>query len=493
MYIHINFVSKRRSLSETLIASVILVAIYCMGLCFPVGVCAQDRPNILFLFADDFTYEAISAFGHTDIETPNLDRLVARGTTFTHAYNMGSWSGAVCVASRNMLLTGRSVWRAEKIAKSTDAECAAGRLWPQLLKSAGYDTYMTGKWHIQAKAELTFDVARHVRPGMPATLESSYDRPRPDKADTWSASDKSLGGFWDGGKHWSEVGADDAIEFIEMAKQKTNPFFMYVAFNAPHDPRQSPQAFLDKYPLDRIKVPASFLSLYPHKDAIGCGPDLRDEKLAPFPRTEHAIQVHRREYYALITHLDQQIGRILASLEKSGKADNTWIFFTADHGLAVGNHGLVGKQNMYDHSIRVPFIAVGPSAKPSQKISAPIYLQDVMATSLDLAKVPKPSSVEFHSLMSLLRNERSESPYSAIYGAYLQLQRCIVYKNWKLIVYPKAKVVRMYDLKNDPLEMRDVASEPANAELRKELFAKLVELQGTLGDSARLREDPPRP
>lgn len=462
------------------------MAFYSVGLLDPSRSNAQDRPNIIFLFADDFSYEAIAALGNTDIETPNLDRLVARGSTFTHAYNMGSWSGAVCVASRNMLLTGRSVWRAEKLANKTDAECAAGRLWPQLLKSAGYDTYMTGKWHIQAKAESTFDVVRHVRPGMPATLDSSYDRPRPDKPNTWSASDTSLGGFWNGGKHWSEVGADDAIDFIQMAKQKANPFFMYIAFNAPHDPRQSPKEFLDKYPLERIKIPASFLPLYPFKDAIGCGPGLRDEKLAPFPRTEHAIQVHRREYFALITHLDQQIGRIMASLEQSGKANNTWIFFTADHGLAVGNHGLIGKQNMYDHSIRVPFIAVGPSATPGRRISTPIYLQDAMATSLELAKVPKPAAVEFHSLMPLLGNENAEPPYSAIYGAYLKLQRCIVYKNWKLIVYPEANVVRLYDLKNDPLELRDVAADPAYSGMRKELFVKLVELQGRFEDSTQL-------
>ena len=447
---------------------------------------AQERPNILFLFADDLTYEAISAFGHTDIETPNLDQLAARGVTFTHAYNMGSWSGAVCVASRNMLLTGRSVWRAQAISNATERERMAGRLWPQLLKKAGYDTYMTGKWHIQADPELTFDVARHVRPGMPKTVEAAYNRPIEGQPDPWSPSDKSLGGFWEDGKHWSEVGADDAIDFIGMAKEKKNPFFMYVAFNAAHDPRQSPQEFLDKYPIERIQLPASFLPTYPYKDAIGCGPGLRDEKLAPFPRTEYSIKVHRREYYSLITHLDQQIGRIVDALERSGKADNTWIFFTADHGLAVGNHGLVGKQNMYDHSIRVPFIAVGPAAKPGQKISAPIYLQDAMATTLELAHLPKPDSVEFHSLLPLLREETKNSAYPAIYGAYLKLQRCVVFDNWKLIVYPEAKVQRLYDLKNDPLEMRDLAGDPAQAERIATLAAKLSSLQTQLGDSLEL-------
>src|SRR5947207_2143522 len=124
--------------------------IFLLALMVVAPLAAQDhtKPNILFLFADDFCYEALGYLGH-DIETPNLDRLAARGTTFTHAYNMGSFSGAVCVASRAMLISGRSVWRANAIYSTMDSEREAGRLWPQLLNSAGYDTYFTGKWHIQ--------------------------------------------------------------------------------------------------------------------------------------------------------------------------------------------------------------------------------------------------------------------------------------------------------------------------------------------------------
>lgn len=448
---------------------------------------AQDKPNVLFLFADDFTYDAIGRLGYTDIETPNLDRLAARGTTFTHAYNMGSWSGAVCIASRNMLLTGRSVWRAEQVAKSTEAERAAGRLWPQLLKSAGYDTYMTGKWHIQAKAESSFDVANHVRPGMPATVDASYNRPLADKPDVWHAADKTLGGFWEGGRHWTEVGADDAISFLSTAKEKSNPFFMYIAFNSPHDPRQAPQEYLDKYPIERMKVPVSYLPQYPHHEAIGCGPKLRDEMLGPFPRTETAVKVHRREYYACITHLDAQIGRILKALDDSGKANNTWIFFTADHGLAVGKHGLFGKQNMYDHSLRVPFIVAGPKASPGEKRSAAIYLQDVMATTLELAGVTKPATCEFHSLLPLLDGRRAESHYPAVYGAYLGLQRCVVHDQWKLIVYPQANVVRLYNLTADPDELKDLAADPDQASRMHSLFAKLLELQTQYADKLDLR------
>src|SRR5262245_856928 len=439
----------------------------------PAGGQDLARPNFLFLFADDFCYEALGYLGRTDVETPNLDRLAGRGTTFTHAYNMGSFSGAVCVASRAMLISGRSLWRANAMYTSMDQEREAGRLWPQVLQATGYDTYMTGKWHIQAKPELAFITARHVRPGMPGpvNLPIAYNRPLSGQPDPWSPTDTSLGGFWEGGKHWSEVGADDAIDYLAQAKQSRNPFFMYVAFNAPHDPRQSPQAFLDKYPLDRIQVPRNFREEYPYKDAIGCGPELRDEKLGPFPRTEHAVKVHRREYYAIITHLDQQIGRVLDALNSSGLADKTWIFFSADHGLAIGHHGLFGKQNLYDHSVRVPFIVAGPGAAAGKRIDASIYLQDVMPTTLELAGITKPREVEFHTLLPLLRGQQTASNYPAVYGAYLDLQRSVTFDGWKLILYPKAQVARLYHLADDPQEMHDLAADPAHASRKKDLFS----------------------
>jgi len=470
-----------------------VLALFALSLACLSGFSQGAQPNILFLFAGDQCFETIRAYGHTDIDTPNLDRLVQRGTTFTHAYNMGSWSGAVCVASRTMLITGRSVWRANAIYDTTDKEREAGRLWPQMMSRAGYATYFTGKWHIKADAGKTFDVTKNVRAGMPKDTPAGYNRPLAGQPDPWSPSDPQFGGYWAGGKHWSEVVRDDALEFLAAARQQTKPFFMYVAFNAPHDPRQSPQEFVDRYPLKRMAVPQNFLPEYPHKDAMGCGAALRDEKLAPFPRTEHSVRVHRREYYALITHLDAQIGRILDALEKSGQADNTWIFFTADHGLAVGHHGLIGKQNMYDDSVRVPFVVAGPGVKAGAKISAPIYLQDVMATALDLAGAPKPEEVEFHSLLPLLHGEKSPAARAAIYGAYLDLQRAVTHDGWKLIAYPKAPALRLYRLTEDPGEMYDLAAEPAHAERRRALFQRLLALQKELGDRLDLAVAFPNP
>ena len=222
----------------------------------------QIKPNILFIFADDQCYETIRELGLTDIDTPNLDRLTKAGTTFTRAYNMGSWSGAVCVASRHMLNTGRFLWEAEKASKVAEEERIAGRWWSEYMKKAGYKTYMTGKWHVRANAEKCFDVVRNVRGGMPNQTPEGYNRPLAGKPDPWSPYDPKFEGFWKGGKHWSEVVAEDTLSFVEQAKehQDEKPFFAYIAFNAPHDPRQAPKEFIDRYPLKRIQIPKKFSS-----------------------------------------------------------------------------------------------------------------------------------------------------------------------------------------------------------------------------------------
>lgn len=444
---------------------------------------ARERPNILFIFADDMTYEALGAAELLEVETPNLDRLSREGTQFTRVYNMGGWNGAICIASRTCINTGKFLWRAQE-ARLREMS-AKGQTWSQLLGAGGYTTYMSGKWHVAGlDPHVVFDVARHIRPGMPGDTEPGYDRPqnREDYAYGWKPWDESQGGFWEGGRHWSEVLAADGMAYLEQAQGADNPFFMYLAFNAPHDPRQSPKSFVDRYPLESVDVPANFLPEYPYKEEIGCGADLRDERLAPFPRTPFSVQVHRQEYYALITHMDEQIGKILEALEATGKADSTYIFFTADHGLAVGHHGLLGKQNMYEHSMRVPFIVKGPGVSAGATVETPIYLQDIMPTTLELAGVAVPDHVDYKSLLPLM--EDPDAPhYRAIYGAYLpDTQRMVVKGDYKLILYPKAGIKRLFNLKEDPQEMHDLANWPSYSPVVEELTHLFYELQKEMAD-----------
>ncbi|MEX0289215.1 MAG: sulfatase-like hydrolase/transferase [Flavobacteriaceae bacterium] len=484
----------------------IVLVILSLG-CKPQPKETATKPNIVFIFADDMTYTAVNALGNKEIYTPNLDRLFNKGTAFTHAYNMGAWNGAVCVASRAMIISGRSVWEANAYRQNWIQGKGLDKTWGKLMEGAGYDTYMTGKWHVDAPADSVFQNVVHIRPGMPSDswnhsgrikmindlLEKGvseeeikaigYNRPQSEKDTSWSPTDKKFGGFWLGGKHWSEVLKDDALGFLEQAKSKDNPFFMYLAFNAPHDPRQAPQEFLDMYPLENISLPESFLPEYPFKDGIDNGPDLRDEALGPFPRTPYAVKKHIQEYYAIITHLDEQIGKILEGLEATGKMENTYIIFTADHGLAIGRHGLLGKQTQFDHSIRPPFVIAGPQVPEGKKISEDIYLQDAMATSLELAGVEKPNYIFFNSIMDLVKGDQKESSYEAIYGGYVNSQRMIRKEGFKLMVYPKINKLLLFNMDKDPEEMTNLADLPEYRAKVSSLFKDLQKLQQDLRDT----------
>ena len=209
------------------------------------------KPNIIFLFSDDQSYTAVNALGNKEIITPTMDKMIEEGVTFTHSYNMGGWNGAICLASRAMIISGRSVWRAQEISGNYSKKEDLDKTWPRLLQSAGYETYMTGKWHVKAKAEDIFNNVGHVLPGMPGATPEGYNRPLSVNDTLWKPWKKEFGGYWKGGKHWSELVKDDAVSFINKASQEDKPFFMYIAFNAPHDPRQSPKKYVDMYPLEK--------------------------------------------------------------------------------------------------------------------------------------------------------------------------------------------------------------------------------------------------
>ena len=442
----------------------------------------RRKPNILFLYTDDQTFDSIRALGNSEIQTPNFDRLARSGTIFANCYNQGGWHGAVCVASRTMLNTGRFLWEACAIEKQLKIEAEHKRFWPQLMHQSGYRTFMTGKWHVTGvQPDHVFDEICNVRPGMPGTCSEAYERPREEISDLWQPWDESRGGHWTGGRHWSAVTAEDAIAFLEKPKKGNAPFFIYAAFNAPHDPRQSPRKFVEMYPPDQIALPPNFMPANPYRDVIGCPHTLRDETLAPDPRTAHAVRTHRSEYYALITYLDQQVGRVLDALERSGQASDTVVFLTGDNGLSVGQHGFMGKQNMFEHSMKVPLLVAGPGIPAGKRIAAPVYLQDIMPTTLELAGAAIPPQVQYRSLLPLIRGERT-TQYEAVYGAYMKLQRMIRVGDMKLIWYPQPDIFLLFDLAKDPHEMHDLSGDPAYRKKVAELKRRLAALQGEMHD-----------
>ena len=477
----------------------------------------KDKPNFIFIISDDQSFNTIQALGNNEISTPHLDQLVKEGINFSHCFNQGSWSGAVCVASRTMLITGQTVFNApknksylNKWAQDQDKDETEVKLWPEVFGDAGYLTFMTGKWHNTDHAVLKgFDQAKGIGWGMYETFDQNnskqlaYGRP---KQTSWSPSNKAYKGHWSPkvkdiiydekgtkkisanyvvSQHTSSFYGDNAVNFImNEARHSSKPFFAFVAFNAPHDPRQSPKEFIDMYPTNGISVPENFLPEHPFDQGDH---RVRDELLAPFPRTEQAVKLHRQEYYAIISHMDKEVGRIMKALKESGQANNTYVIFTSDHGLAVGSHGLMGKQSQYDHSVRMPFILKGPGIEKGKEIDEMIYMQSAFATTCELAGLSVPETVEFPSIVNLIKGDQAKAN-KYVFGAYKDLQRMIRSDQFKLIIYPKADEVQLFDLKVDPDETTNLAYNKKYNSIKKKLFKELVKQQASLGDFLELKE-----
>lgn len=469
---------------------------------------AREKPNFVVIVTDDQTYESVHALNNKAIRTPNMDRLVKNGTSFLQAFNQGSWTGAVSVASRTMLITGQNVVNAQKNsayivnwARTVPLESGTRvKLWGEVMEEAGYETFITGKWHNTDEPLLkSFQQGKAIAEGFYETTdeqgskEFAYNRPNGSEWTPWNQTymghwsprvrdmvvtngEKALTAKMQVEKHTSELFADKAVEFLSGDREM--PFFMYVAFNAPHDPRQSPRDFVDAYPLSEVAVPVNFLPDHPFD--IGVVGE-RDELLSPYPRTPEGIQLHRQEYYAIISHLDRELGRILDAIEASGHGKDTYVIFTSDQGLAVGMHGLMGKQNLYDHSVRVPLIINGPDIKKDYRVNDMVYMQSIFPTTCELAGLDIPETVDYKSLIPLLKGKQNRGE-KYIFGYFRHIHRMIRSDRYKLIVYPVARKLQLFDLKKDPYETSNLIADPKYAKIKDKMFKALLEKQQELGD-----------
>lgn len=455
---------------RTLLAAVLLLAL-------PAFAAAQEkpkRPNVLFLFTDDQRADTIAALGNKYIKTPNIDKLVGRGTVFTRAYCMGSFQGgAVCVPSRAMVMSGRTLFRINHELKGITT-------WPAMFARAGYRTFMTGKWHnTQASALAAFADGKNIffgGMGNPFALDVADMTPK----HTLTQPKKS-------GKHSCELFADSAIEFIKTQKGSDKPFVAYVAFNGPHDPRTAPKEFHEPYDKNKPPLPPNFLPLHPFNNGDMIG---RDERLAPWPRTPENVRQQLADYYAYISFLDAQVGRILDALREAGLEDDTIVVFSSDHGLAIGSHGLFGKQNLYDHSMHAPMIFAGPGVPKGKQSDALAYLLDIFPTLGDLAKVEGPKESEGKSLVPAMKGEKGRA---TLFTAYQKFGRAIRDDRWHMIVYPQINKTQLFDLANDPHETKDLAADPDRAADLRRLTAALEAWQRELGDTQPLRSEKPMP
>lgn len=439
---------------------------------------AERRPNVLFILADDQRADTIGAHGNPHIKTPHLDRLAARGFSFRRNYVFGGNSGAVCVPSRAMIMTGKTWFQ-------VDAPTLKGeRLLPEILADHGYATFATGKWHNGQASWL-----RAFRSGRSVMFGGMSDHTRVPVRDL-GADGKLTEERW-GEAFSSELFADAAIRFLRNHKH-SQPFFAYVALTAPHDPRQPPLEFRQPYYRARPPLPPDFLPQLPFDNGMMDGG--RDENLGAWPRDEAMIRDQLAEYYGMVTHMDGQIGRILATLEESGHAENTLIVFAADNGLAIGSHGLLGKQSVFEHSMRTPLIVAGPGVSAGGSTNAFTYLFDLFPTLLDAAGAPVPEGLAGQSLRPLWEGRRDKIRDS-VFLPFLEHQRSVRDDRHKLIVYPKLAYAQLFDLVADPHETRNIAAAPESGPLMERLRKLLVDWQTRVGDRValpeRLRFEPP--
>ncbi len=436
------------------------------------------RPNILFLFADDQRADTIAAYGNPHIRTPNLDGLVRAGFSFRGNYTFGGNSGAVCVPSRAMLMSGKT-WL------HINTETLAGvRLMPEHFGEQGYATFATGKWHNGQASWL-----RAFRQGKAIMFGGMSDHTRVPLRDL--GPDGKLTPERTGEKFSSEIFADAAIEFLQRQDGK-QPFFAYVAFTAPHDPRQPPLAWREPYYRSLPPLPPNFLPQLPFDN--GMMRSLRDENLAAWPRTEAVIRDQLAEYYGMITHLDEQIGRVLDALKRSGQADNTIVVYAADNGLALGSHGLLGKQSVYEHSMRTPLIVAGPGIPRGRATHAFTYLFDLFPTLCDAAGIAPPADLAGESLRPVWEGGKSRVRDS-VFLPFLQIQRAVRDDRWKLIAYPKIGHLQLFDLRTDPHETVNLIDRPASAAHVRRLRALMKQWQDRVGDTLELpaqNQAPPR-
>ncbi len=435
------------------------------------GSSAQEpvNPNILFILTDDLRADALGFTGNRVIKTPNIDKLASGGVQFTNCYVMGGHHGAICAPSRAMLLSGKSLFH---VYDNLDGV----KTMPMHFASHGYETFGTGKWHNSAKSfEVSFQEGNNV---FLSGMSDHFNVPSRDMDDNGKLSEPMDKGFS------TDLFAGSALDFIDNYSKgnRENPFFCYLSFTAPHDPRSPREDYIGMYKDENMHLPKNFMELHPFEfDDL----NIRDETLAPWPRDPEHIKKSLADYYALISHIDKKIGDLVNLLKESGLFDNTIIIFTSDNGLAIGSHGLLGKQNLYEHSTKVPLIISGPNIPKDEEREALVYLFDIYPTLTALSGLPEPEEIDGKNLVPVISGE-AEEVRNSLYTAYRNTVRAVRTENWKLIWYLQRKHIQLFNLDRDPYEMNNLAGLPENEQRVKKLTDLIIERHEAFGDTATL-------
>jgi arylsulfatase A-like enzyme len=414
----------------------------------------QRRPNILFLFSDDHHFQCLGAAGNPHIRTPHLDSLAAGGVHFTN----GLISTSQCCPSRGVILSGLESYQSGLISNGATSfrPGAVRKTVVQQMRDSGYDTVHIGKWHITPPPGASgFERSPLWLRGGGSVYRDPLLRHGQQGRD-----EKTPG-------HITDLFTGAAIAEIRRAKQ---PYFLWLAYNAPHTPWYAAEKYFAPYA------------------------GMADGNLAPPLHPPGGAKFDWRTYYAVITHLDEAIGRLVAAVKESGQWDDTVLFFLGDNGYMAGTRNWSGKVRHWDESVRVPYLVSGGWVKHAGKVADPVASVDAAATWLDIAGVKPVQPLAGRSLASYLRTGRG--PVREAYSAWddprpeglavrvaVEPYRLVRTGRHKLVVF-ESKRQSLYDCVRDPGETADLIGDPEHAALRGELQAKLRQRMRETADRA---------
>lgn len=492
-----------KSMHRKFIASSCLLAVlsYCLPLfLFVISTSGQQRPksapkpkyNVLFIASDDLRPE-LGAYGNSIIKTPNIDRIAARGTRFDNAYAQYP----VCNPSRTSLLTGRyptqtGVMNNNDYFRRIHPEYVT---LPQYFKQNGYQTLRSGKiFHGGIDDAVSW--TEGGEPTNPAITERGKTNTPQVKSESEeveenipsqsnqtntkaSNSDRIIVLEGDGESHGDYKTANRAINYLE--KYKNQPFFLAVGFVKPHSPPTAPKKFFDLYDAAKMQLPIDFRTTPkapPGFPEISIAPRNSDLFIGRESSSEQARQM-MRAYYASVSFVDAQVGRVMDSLEKNGLADNTIIVFWGDHGYHLGEKGKWSKAySLYEVGLRVPLIIAVPKGT-AQHSERTVQLLDMYSTLAELCDLPKPKGIEGHSLVPLLKKPKSnwDFPAYSVTDYRGKLGKSVRTKRWHYVEWEEGKAGTMlFEHPNDPHELKNLADDARYAKTVGEMKSLLKQM-----------------
>lgn len=459
-----------------------LLAAALTGLLLASARAADKRPNILLMLPDQMRACAMGCMGNPDVKTPNIDRMAHEGMLFRHTYA----NTPVCCPARAILMTGTYPHVNGMVANDLRLRESNVTI-AEILRDAGYRTGFVGKWHLDGGPRLP----GFVPPG-----------PRRQGFEYWAAYECSHTHFTPYyfrdtpdvimvQKFEPEASADFAVEFLKE-QPKDKPFFLTLQLGPPHDPYGAPDKYMKMYDPEKLTMRKNW---EPNSETTKHLPTIPPKYRYPgLPASPFVPSGGREEvaaYYAAISAIDEQVGRILQTLKDTGLDENTIILFTSDHGDMLGSHGLRRKRKPYEESANVPGIIRWPGKVPAGKVVDTLFSHvDMPVTLLSLAGMKAPKNMQGTDLSHVALGHTTKGPDAIFQQIFVPYHPDEIVKPWRGIITERYTYSRyedgpwlLFDNKEDPWQMHNLATDPKAADLAKKLDQKLTTLMKKHGDS----------